>query len=270
MCIVPTSIIVPLDGSERAEAALAPAAALARGFGVPLVLVQAVDAGEMGAAQTYLDEVAGRIGGDVSSIVVPGPAETEILEVLSEHPSAVACMTTRGHTGVGAALLGSIAELVVKESHHPVVLVGPSVRVDDSPWVGRPLVYGFDGSDASASLEPLVQEWAPALGLPARVVTVLHRDGEFIGNVDAGPAKRLAATLTDRLAAAVPDTRLEFLDGLDPARTIAAYAENERAALVAVATHGSGLAHALMGSVATRVARHAGCPVVVLRPRPHA
>jgi nucleotide-binding universal stress UspA family protein len=48
------------------------------------------------------------------------------------------------------------------------------------------------------------------------------------------------------------------------------YAREELADLIIVATHGrTGLAHVLMGSVAERVVRKAGCPVLTVRPVGH-
>jgi nucleotide-binding universal stress UspA family protein len=54
----------------------------------------------------------------------------------------------------------------------------------------------------------------------------------------------------------------------DPYREIVHYAERERVDLIVVPSHGHSGLHAppfLIGSVAERVARHAHCPVLVLR-----
>lgn len=48
------------------------------------------------------------------------------------------------------------------------------------------------------------------------------------------------------------------------------YAREHEADLIVIGSHGrSGLAHVLMGSVAERVVRNAGCPVLVVRPGQH-
>lgn len=53
----------------------------------------------------------------------------------------------------------------------------------------------------------------------------------------------------------------------DPAREIVAWCEAERPDLVAMATHGrTGLARALLGSVAERAVRRLGVPVLLVRP----
>jgi nucleotide-binding universal stress UspA family protein len=58
---------------------------------------------------------------------------------------------------------------------------------------------------------------------------------------------------------------VEILFG-DPGQKIAEYAQQHKAALIVMPSHGrTGLAHLLIGSVAERVVRLAHCPVLVLR-----
>jgi nucleotide-binding universal stress UspA family protein len=96
---------------------------------------------------------------------------------------------------------------------------------------------------------------------------VLHRDGTFLGNLDATVPKQQAHAFTEQfLAEGIPAT-LDLLDGLDPARAIAHHAASLPAALVMTSTHGAGgLMRAALGSTALRIAHHAPCPVVVHRP----
>ena len=54
----------------------------------------------------------------------------------------------------------------------------------------------------------------------------------------------------------------------DPGHQIAQYAEEAKADLIVLPSHGrSGLQRLLIGSVAERVVRHAPCPVLVVRGR---
>jgi universal stress protein A len=56
-----------------------------------------------------------------------------------------------------------------------------------------------------------------------------------------------------------------------PAEQIVAFAREHCCDLIVMGTHGrTGLGHLLMGSVAETVVRHAPCPVMVVRPEPHA
>jgi nucleotide-binding universal stress UspA family protein len=52
----------------------------------------------------------------------------------------------------------------------------------------------------------------------------------------------------------------------DPGSEIAAFAQNEKADLIVLPSHGrTGLRRFLIGSVSEKVVRHAHCPVLVLR-----
>ena len=56
----------------------------------------------------------------------------------------------------------------------------------------------------------------------------------------------------------------------EPAAEIVAFAKEQGVSLLVVGTHGrTGLEHALMGSIAERVVRRAGCPVLTVHPEGH-
>jgi nucleotide-binding universal stress UspA family protein len=71
------------------------------------------------------------------------------------------------------------------------------------------------------------------------------------------------------VAAACPNTAIaRMVEAGDPAATICVVARNLGADVVVVGSHGKGfLSRVLLGSVSEHVARHAPCPVLVVRPR---
>jgi nucleotide-binding universal stress UspA family protein len=85
-------------------------------------------------------------------------------------------------------------------------------------------------------------------------------DAEALMNeVDKALAER-AARATKQGVVCTTDS----LDGFPP-REIARHAQQTGADLIVVGTHGrTGLAHAIMGSVAERVVQRASCPVLVV------
>ena len=63
------------------------------------------------------------------------------------------------------------------------------------------------------------------------------------------------------------DSRVQVVEGSDPAWDIVEQARALGAALIVMGTHGRrALSHVLMGSVAEAVVRRASCPVLTLRP----
>ena len=141
-----TRLVVPLDGSAAAEAALAAAARLGGELGVPLHLVRVVEhdalratvrAGAAAAtaasraaaaatrdAKAYVDDQVRALrnrdlaaGGQVL-IGVPAPALLDAVR-----PGDLVVMATRGRGGVRRWLLGSVAEKLVRAASAPVLLV---------------------------------------------------------------------------------------------------------------------------------------------------
>lgn len=84
---------------------------------------------------------------------------------------------------------------------------------------------------------------------------------------DSERAQRLAESLKKRYAdAKYSGVRFQVRFG-DPGQKIVAYASEIKAGLIVMPSHGrTGISRLLIGSVAERVVRMAGCPVLILRP----
>jgi nucleotide-binding universal stress UspA family protein len=136
------NILVPLDGSELAEQAVAVAVELAKPAGGKLTLFVAADreaaaelhgfadAAEMTramAADAYLDQVEGRVK-DLSVETARTSSDAtnaavEILDRAAEEDISMIVMSSHGRSGIGRWLLGSVAEKVSRSSTVPVVIV---------------------------------------------------------------------------------------------------------------------------------------------------
>lgn len=195
------TILVPLDGSHRAEYALPIAAQMARHTGGILVLVRvvsfateywptvpalmppvmhlAVD-GELQEAAIYLRHVAASTdlaGIEVITTALHGVAAPVILATATEYDADLIVMGSHGHTGIAHVLLGSVAEKVARHASIPVLVVRekaglPTMNPAD---IAQPLriLLPVDGSThAHAALEPAA-ELLSALAAPAQK-TALH------------------------------------------------------------------------------------------------
>ncbi len=146
-------LLVPLDGSPFAEAALPVAAVAAATLGGTIALVRAVpvpdqvqtndqgqivsyvdqevNALEREAAQ-YLRAVAGRLedgGGPASGVHVHvGDPVQGIIAAGRELGAAMVVMATHGRTGLARLRLGSVAEGVLRDGHLPLLLTRPGVE----------------------------------------------------------------------------------------------------------------------------------------------
>ncbi|MSQ32990.1 MAG: universal stress protein [Dehalococcoidia bacterium] len=133
-----SKIIVPLDGSGLAEAALQPAERLARGLGPGLLLVQMVDprilsyvGPEMSGTYQNLYTSLDRTAKDYLTALAAGPAkaglavETAVLQGLPggsisdlarNTPGSLVVMSSHGRSGLSRWALGSVAEKVARDS----------------------------------------------------------------------------------------------------------------------------------------------------------
>lgn len=142
------SVIVPLDGSRLAEAALPFATELARRMSLKLILARDVEFGvfstlkgeykyistiplddEMEAeAVKYLKETAGSLkstGLNVEWRLLRGGPAATVNELAGTTPGSIVVMATHGRSGVKRWALGSVTEKVVRSSGDPVVIVPP-------------------------------------------------------------------------------------------------------------------------------------------------
>lgn len=147
-----TDIIVPLDGSAFAEAAIAPALELSHLFDAPITLMRAVsypvmisaylpDTAEQNQAfirqaedeaRDYLDLVRSRYSHEspameLAVLVSPRPA-TGLLEHVTESGADFVVMASHARHGIARAAIGSIADKVIRGSKTPVLIVHPTER----------------------------------------------------------------------------------------------------------------------------------------------
>lgn len=137
-------ILVPLDGSTLAEAALPHAEALAKSEQAEIIILRVpnLPAADLFArypamankivedmeieTDKYLQEEVNKLskeGVRVSSLIREGPVPDTILAVADETHADVIAMSTHGRTGIRRWLLGSVADKIVHHAHIPVMLI---------------------------------------------------------------------------------------------------------------------------------------------------
>ncbi len=141
------NILVPLDGSDLGEAALATATDIARCAGSILTLIRVPDhpmmeyyidqpvvladlrSRDAERAREYLDAIAARLrldGLTVVTRVMDGAVADAILDVADSESADLIAMATHGRSGIGRFLLGSVADRVTAHADVPVILVRPA------------------------------------------------------------------------------------------------------------------------------------------------
>ncbi len=192
-------ILVPLDGSARAELALPVAAYLARVAGGVVILARVISAPpsygalqpaavealltrERDTAARYLEAVSHRADlldvatqVEIQEATAVAPA---LLDMTKASHADLAIMCSHGHTGYMRWTLGSVAQKVARHAAIPTVVLHadgpPPLSAEGSPHLVRAHVP-LDGSpEAETALEPAAQLVA-ALATPAHgALHLLH------------------------------------------------------------------------------------------------
>jgi nucleotide-binding universal stress UspA family protein len=131
-----SQVVVPLDGSWLAEAALPYGAALAKQFGVPLALIRSVHLPMLGnlsdvpdtmdpstPASQYLKEQSDRLADDGVEVTEHVVADGAAHAILAQAKGDLVVMSTHGRTGVHRVLLGSVADKVVRGATGAVLVI---------------------------------------------------------------------------------------------------------------------------------------------------
>jgi nucleotide-binding universal stress UspA family protein len=230
-----------------------------------------IDDARKGIARTLA--ARGRRDVEVSSDLCHGQPYVEIIRHARALGADLIVLGRHGRRPVRDMFIGSTAERVIRSGGLPVLVVNRNAR----RGYRRPLV-AVDFEDTCRSVVTVALR---VLGPEVTSAAMVHAyQVPFEGFVTAGARPRAEAELRKeyrQMAASGLDRIQELLGDLglrwqtlivrgDPRTAILATAVRHEADLLAVGTHGrSGIAHALLGSVAEWITQAAGCDVLVAR-----
>ena len=265
-------ILVPLDGSQTAEAILVHLRRLPIRHESEIVLFQALPLSPFEddqEAEKYLRRVSFQLTNDgypSRYLLRTGLPADAILEAALHERASMIALSTHGRTGMARWVLGSVAEKVLQASPLPV-LVARSFPQSKSRgrWESLPIrsfLVPLDGSRLSLSaLDPLFHL---ARGVDASV-TLLHvtEPSPYDGRWE--PTDETLKEADRMLRSACIPALVEHRKG-DPGEQILKAVEEGAIDLVAMTTHGrSGPSRLVFGSVTAKVLRSASVPLLVIR-----
>jgi len=291
-------ILVPLDGSHLAEAALPVAASLAKTFKVPVTLLHVIEqdaptevhsdrhlsnAQEAGA---YLAEAVGqtftkkiKVDWHVHTAPVADVARSIVDHSADEFQPDLIILTSHGNSGMHDLFFGTIAQQVAAASGTPVLLVKPS---DITPSFRiHHILVPLDNESGHDQALPKVEALAKACGAELNLICVIPTLGTLSG-AQAAAGQMMPATATAYLDIAEEIARDHFQTHLDefqkakipataeiargdPASVILKTAREINADLIIFGTHGhAGLDAFWNRSVAASVARRTDIPVLLI------
>lgn len=252
-------VIVGTDGSAGATQAVRVAAALANGFGVPLLIVNAwTDSGtEAYRAASELTAAAAKVATEVGSTeirrlepaAVGSPADA-LIDVAEEHPDALLAVGGRGLDKAMERFGGNVAHQLTH--HSPVDLL---VTRGDGPDGLRSIAIATDGSASATRAVYRGVAVAQAVGVVPSLVTVAKEeaDGELV-----------LAAIADDLGkrGAQVDTEIVLAKGSIARALVDAAADRD---LLVIGNRGMSGPSRLLGSVSNRVTHEFATSLLLVR-----
>jgi len=287
-------ILCPIDFSPISERALKRALAIARWHGSSLTVLHVEDF-LIGAARAEvspdntvhaiqeLHDLVARAGGppNVAVRLTSGDAARTILDEAKQQSSDLIVMGTRGRSGLARAVLGSVAEQVVRESICPVMTVPATADAPASEVLDPfdPILCAIDFSPSCRKALDLAVAMAQeadarlillhALPIPPASVAVPPNPLPLPARFDVDELRRDAVA---RLKRGIPsDTvfrckpEVAVVEG-SPADAILQRVSDEAVKLIVMGVQARGaLDRLIFGSTTRRVMQAATCPVLSTR-----
>ena len=298
-------LLVPLDRSPLAEQAIGQAAAIARAAhaSVDIVLVHEPlpfagfgdapwNAEEWKSEDKYLETIAEEISSGAAVPTTHNVMRGEPVEMIyiraCDIDADLIVMTSHGRTGLSRAWLGSVAHGVLRRSVVPVLMLRPIDGKADrkaAHHLFKHILVPLDGSAFSADILSHATALAECSGARVTLLRVVRPVPMVMVDVDMSlgyppmvPDQALTDQLVDEANAEIAEAARQIRHGGDAnvdaevvvagssAHAIIDFALGHSVDAIAMSTHGRGASRLLMGSVADKVVRASGLPMLLIRP----
>ncbi len=293
-------ILIPLDGSELAEAALPYGEELAIRFGSEVILFH-VSGRELHQyermRQIYLDGLAKTVRQNmvrrqpegtevkVTAEVEVGEPQENICSFVEKNDIGLIIMTAVSTSGRKLAKrLGSVADHICRTVPIPVMLIRPQgiQRTEGEEQLINRILLPLDGSDLSKLALPVGEELAAKLEVPITLFQMAHMVIPYAGDtMDASFVDYAKYTQDVKKHVTADIIALEgklrekglavthsVVSGTNAEYEITQAAKKADADLIVMSSRGrSGLRRWVLGSVAERVLHHAEIPILLVNAR---
>jgi len=302
--LVVRHVLVPLDGSALAEAALPAAAATAIAFDARVTLFHVLEEWppetvhgqphltNAAQAKAYLATVAQRplFLGRAVEIHVHDARSEDVADSIMAHAAELAAdlvvLSTHGQGGLKGFLFGSIALRALARGRTPVLLVNPTPSGEARPFTCRKILVPLDGSSSHEPALPVAAQLARGWKAALHLVMVVPTAGTLAGHRAATGmlmplvtramldlAEENAAAYVAALTANLVAEGLEVASSVDRGDPLVALLEAAKvvgADLVAMATHARGAMDGFWsGSLTPKLMQRLDRPMLLVRAEGH-
>lgn len=275
-----TKVVVPLDCSPLAEAALPYAEEIAGKMGSDIVLLTVLPSEEPKEVQDHIiyskkivqatklqvkkyleDQPDANVS--ISTATRTGNPAEGILNYADKGYPCLIVMATHGRSGLSRWAIGSVANKVVRAtSKQPLLLVRAKGAHPDmrAKRILKKAIVPLDGSSASESVLPYIGEIARNLEMYLTLFRVVHKsESNFLEVED------YLRGLCERLAEEGIPAGYEVRIG-NAAEAIIQYADETATDLIAMTTHGQTVMNSFaIGSVAQKILMEGNSPLFLVK-----
>lgn len=294
-------LLVPLDGSHMAEAAIEAARAVAAAYHAEVVLLHVLERGARPTihserhltaaadAREYLEGIARRLRSEGIQVdthvhdALEDDLARSVVQHAEEYRPDLVVLCAHGRGGFRQMLYGRVAQQVLQRGTYPVLLIQPlPERPETTPFAPKAILVPVDeGHDAAPAIRS-ASRMAHAFGATVHLALVVPTMNTLPGE-QASSGLLLPATTRELLELSQQASH-DYLEKIaEPLReegitvhTIVLRGETVGAVLGCVAevnanllvmsSHGkAGLSAILSGSVGQRITAQATCPLLLVR-----
>jgi nucleotide-binding universal stress UspA family protein len=275
-------ILVGVDGSEAAAAALAWAGRLAQACEAELVVTHVFEPGQAEVSPEKFDELQSEIerrldvdwseplagsGVPHRALLLTGPPD-RLLDAAEHEAADLVVVGPRGHGGFASLHIGSLAHHLAHHTTRPLAIVpapGALAKLER-------IVVGVDGSAGSAHAVRWCADLARATNAEVIAVHAVEPVVGWVPESDPRSWRRAAhQELESRWLAPLHEAgvavRSRIVDTIHPVAALTRAVKDEAADLAVVGTRGiGGFLGLRLGSVPIQVVHHTQRPVVLVPP----
>jgi nucleotide-binding universal stress UspA family protein len=275
-------ILVGVDGSEPAAAALGWAGRLAARVGAEVVVANVFEPGQSEVSPETFEELEreanDRLAGEWSqpllatgvahrSLLLTGAPEVLLDAAVSEDVDLLV-VGTRGHGGFTGLHVGSLAHHFAHHTRRPLAIV-PAAGAGEA--VER-IVVGIDGSDGSDAAASWCANLASAAKIDVIAVYIFEPLADWIPKSDPdgwrqAAEEKMQHEWTASLRAAGVTVRTKVVEHAHPVSALRAAVEDEGGGLLVIGTRGlSRVVGLRVGRLPIQLIHHTQLPVVLVPP----
>lgn len=237
----------------------------------------------------YLDGIKATLsdtGAIVSCAAHEGNPADHIINEAEKASNTLIVMATHGRSGIGRWMMGSVTDKVLHGTANPLLVTHSREGSAQSSEISlKNVIIPLDGSNLAEQILPHAVPLAQALRLNIILTRVTPSADEYYRFMDQAMTSSISSERYEDYATEADADATNYLDQVQArlanddvtqvetrlmrgsaADAILDLADGTPDSLVAMTTHGrSGIGRWVMGSVADRLVRHSGLPVLVIR-----